>query len=73
MTVLVNVDVSLTFIQTSQHLLPQFLDPAILSIGYILALTKELLSFLALRNEIMGFGVKIFFTSLSIYKGKNFQ
>ena len=28
--------------------------------GYFLALTKWLLSFLALRNEIMGFGVKTF-------------
>lgn len=56
---LVNVSVTVTFMQPWKCLPPHFKEPTHLSKGYNLAGTTYLLIFLAQQTEAMGTGVKI--------------
>ena len=66
------MDASLTLQQTSQRLPPHLKKPAILSLRYNFALTKELESFSVQQNDIIGLGADIFLTPLSIYNKLRF-
>ena len=56
------------YCKTWYRLILHLYEPAVLSKRYILALSKKLFNLRVPRNETMGYGVKVFFTSLSIYK-----
>ena len=66
-TELLKHDVSWTIKQTLQRLPFYLCEPTIRSMRYNFALTKLLLSLHALRNAVMGPGVKTFLVSRSIY------
>ena len=68
-TDLVKVDISLTFRHTAQRFPWQLHKPVTLSIGYNLTLTKSLLSFLLLlQNVTIGSGIKTYLVFSSMYK-----